>query len=38
MMTTWTSRENPATATLKLLTKSFARRFVFSFAVLGSCP
>jgi hypothetical protein len=38
MMTTWTSRENPATAALKLLTKGFARRFVFSFSVLGSCP
>ena len=38
MMTTWTSRENPATAALKLLTKSFARRFVFSVSVLGSCP
>ena len=37
MMTTWTSRENPATDALKLLTKSFARRFVFSFAVLRSC-
>jgi hypothetical protein len=38
MMTTWTSRENPATAALKLLTKSFTRRLVFSFAVLRSCP
>ena len=38
MMTTWTSRENPATDALKLLTKSFARRFVFSFAVFRSCP
>ena len=37
MMTTWTSRENPATADLKLLTNSFASRFFFSFLKLHSC-
>ena len=38
MMTTCTSRENPETADLKLLTNSVACCFVFSFAVFRSRP
>ncbi len=37
MMTTWTSRENPESADLKLLTKRFARRFFLGFPIFHGC-
>lgn len=38
IITTWTSRENPAKDLFKLLTKCFARRFFFSFLVFHGGP